>query len=89
MNINPVPTPTPAPAPAPGNTPPTFDLGIPSYKDRFDFYYGKIDQGFNIQDPQQQQAYLDRLKKQIYDQFYKYKLIDQKTFDDLMRLFAQ
>ena len=89
MNINPVPTPTPAPAPVPGNTPPTFDLGIPSYKDRFDFYYGKIDQGFNIQDPQQQQAYLDRLKKQIYDQFYKYKLIDQKTFDDLMRLFAQ
>ena len=31
MNINPVPTPTPTPAPAPGNTPPTFDLGIPSY----------------------------------------------------------
>jgi hypothetical protein len=87
MNINPVPT--PAPVPAPGNTPPTLDLGIPSYKDRFNFYYGQINNGFSIEDPQQQQAYLDRLKKQIYDQFYKYKLIDQKTFDDLMKLFAR
>ena len=85
MNVNPVPTPapTPTPAPAPGNS------GIPYIKERFNFYYGQINNGFSIEDPQQQQAYLDRLKKQIYDQFYKYKLIDQKTFDDLMRLFAQ
>ena len=83
-----LPPPTPTPAPAPGNTPPAIDLGIPSFKDRFDFYYGKIDQGFNIQDPQQQQEYFKRLKEQILNQLL-FGLIDQKTYNDLMRLFAR
>ena len=85
MNVNPVPTPapTPTPAPAPGNS------GIPYQRERFNFYYGQINNGFSIGDAQQQQAYFDRVKKQIFDQFYKYKLIDQKTFDDLMKLFAR
>jgi hypothetical protein len=86
--VPPVPGTPPTPAPAPGNTPPTIDLGIPSFKDRYDFYYGKVDQGFNIQDPQQQQEYFKRLKEQILNQLL-FGLIDQKTYNDLMRLFAR
>lgn len=82
MNINPVPTPTPTPAPAPGNS------GIPYIKERFNFYYGQINNGFSIEDPQQQQAYFDRVKRQIFDQLQK-GLIDQKTYGDLMKLFAR
>jgi hypothetical protein len=86
--VPPAPGTPPIPAPAPGNTPPTIDLGIPSFKDRYDFYYGKVDQGFNIQDPQQQQEYFKRLKEQILNQLL-FGLIDQKTYNDLMRLFAR
>ncbi len=78
----PTPTPTPAPTPAPAPSP------IPGLQERFNFYYGKIDQGFDIQDPQQQQAYFERMKKQLYDQLLR-GLIDQKTYGDLMKLFAR
>ena len=94
MNINPVPTPTPTPAPAPGNTPPSFpppgneNNQIPGLQERFNFYYGQINNGFSIGDSQQQQAYFDRVKRQIFDQLQK-GLIDQKTYGDLMKLFAR
>ena len=86
MNINPVPTPAPAPTPSPFPTPGQKD--IPYIKERFNFYYGQINNGFSIEDPQQQQAYFDRVKKQIFDQLQK-GLIDQKTYGDLMKLFAR
>ena len=77
------------PTQPPANTVPPINLGIPTLKDRYDFYYGKIDQGFSIQDPQQQKEYFDRLKRQIFDQYNRRPpLIDKKTFDDLMKLFA-
>lgn len=80
----PVPTPAPNPVPTPGNS------DIPYLRERFNFYYGKIDQGFDIPDPQQQKEYFDRLKRQIFDQYnQKPPLIDKKTYDDLMKLFAQ
>ncbi len=87
MNINPQPAP---PTQPPANTVPPINLGIPTLKDRYDFYYGKIDQGFSIQDPQQQKEYFDRVKRQIFDQYNRRPpLIDKKTYDDLMKLFAQ
>lgn len=82
MNINPQPVPSPQPAPSPGQS------GIPYLRERFNFYYGTINNGYAIQDPQQQQAYFDRVKRQIFDQLQK-GLIDKKTYDDLMKLFAR
>jgi hypothetical protein len=78
----PVPTPAPNPFPTPGNS------DIPDLRERFNFYYGQINNGFSIGDPQQQQAYFDRVKRQIFDQLQK-GLIDQKTYGDLMKLFAR
>jgi hypothetical protein len=90
MNINPVPTPAPAPTPTPTPSPfPTpGQKDIPYQRERFNFYYGQINNGFSIGDAQQQQAYFDRVKKQILDQL-KQGLIDPKTYGDLMKLFAR
>lgn len=80
FNINPQPVQPPA------QTVPPINLGIPSYKDRYDFYYGKIDNGYDLP-PEQQKAYFDRIKEQLLKQL-RDGLIDQKTYDDLMRLFT-
>ena len=105
MNINPVPTPVnppyegsytnpggqnvPPPTQPPSFPPPGNENNqIPGLQERFNFYYGQINNGFSIGDSQQQQAYFDRVKRQIFDQLQK-GLIDQKTYGDLMKLFAR
>jgi len=103
MNINPVPTPVnppyegsytnpggqnvPPPTQPPSFPPPGNENNqIPGLQDRYGFYFQKINDGNGLP-PEQQQAYFDRVKRQIFDQLQK-GLIDQKTYNDLMRLFA-
>lgn len=78
-----VPPPTQPPSfPPPGNE----NNQIPGLEERYGFYFQKINDGYGL--PQdQQQAYFDRIKQQLFDQLQK-GLIDQKTYNDLMRLFS-
>ena len=103
MNINPVPPPVnppyegsytnpggqnvPPPTQPPSFPPPGNENNqIPGLQDRYGFYFQKINDGNGLP-PEQQQAYFDSVKRQIFDQLQK-GLIDQKTYNDLMRLFA-
>jgi len=104
MNINPTPTPinppyegsytnpggqnVPPPTQPPSFPPPGNENNeIPGLQDRYGFYFQKINDGYGLP-PEQQQAYFDRVKRQIFDQLQK-GLIDQKTYNDLMKLFAR
>lgn len=86
MNINPTPAPIKPPQPPSFPPPGNENNQIPFLQDRYGFYFQKINDGYGL--PQeQQQAYFDRIKKQLFDQLQQ-GLIDQKTYNDLMRLFS-
>ena len=85
MNINPTPAPINPPQPPSFPPPGNENNQIPGLQERYGFYFQKINDGYGL--PQeQQQAYFDRIKQQLFDQLQK-GLIDQKTYNDLMRLF--
>lgn len=87
---------TPAPPPTTGQTPPpggiTYQVNPPqsmtlppSNDKRFDYYNGKIFQGYQIEDPRQRQQYLDNLKKKIKEEFDNKRLDPRhkEIFDDM------
>lgn len=90
------PAPPPPPPPPTGQaTPPggiTYQVSPPqsmtlppSNDERFDYYNGKIFQGYQIEDPRQRQQYLDNLKKKIKEEFDNKRLDPRhkEIFDDM------